>query len=157
MTKPTHRSEASEEAPSGTTLDRENAFVDVRFPVEPLLLKLGIVIADAGGQQAGQALEGASLLAVRLQISVRMAQFLLEGRPERPGSAFGLTVAQADRYAVAAGFLPWEVWASWLSSAPGELDLRSKRCRCRASERRPIGDECDRCGRRIVSSSRRAA
>lgn len=138
----------------------------VRFPVEPLLERLGVLGGVGGGQQEGQALEGAALLAARLDISHRMAQFLIEGRPERPhgGGAgsfvpavHGLTESQADRYAIAAGFMPWEVWPDWCSTAPGEEDLRSKRCRCRPENRMPVGDECDTCGRRISRARRKAA
>lgn len=129
----------------------------VRFPVQPLLERLGVLGVTDGGQQPGQSLQGSSLLAARLRISERMAQFLLEGRPDRPGSVDGLTVDQADRYAIAAGLMPWEVWPNWCATAPGEEDLRAKRCRCRVTERVPVGDECDRCGRRIVRASRRAA
>lgn len=126
----------------------------VRFPVEPLLERLGVLGGVGGGQQLGQALEGSSLLAARLGISERMARFLLEGRPERPESAQGLTEDQADRYAIAAGFMPWEIWADWCSTAPGEEDLRAKRCRCKPQDRVPIRDECDTCGRRIMTPSR---
>jgi hypothetical protein len=38
------------------------------------------------------------------------------------------------------------VWPDWWSEAPGEDDLRDRPCRCRPTDRQPIGDECDRCG-----------
>jgi hypothetical protein len=120
-----------------------------RFPLEPLLRAAGIEQihdGEEGGQQPDQRLAGLALLATRLEISHRMARYLLHGRPSRPSSMCGLTEWQADRYAVKLGLLPWEVWPDWCSEAPGEDDLRARPCRCRLEERQPVGDECDRCG-----------
>jgi hypothetical protein len=117
-----------------------------RFPLEPLLRAADISLAPHGGQQGGQPLEGDQLLALRLGISERMARYLLHGRPSRPSSLSGLTECQADRYAVKLGLLPWEVWPDWWLEAPGEEDLHARPCHCQRADRRPVGDECDRCG-----------
>lgn len=126
-------------------LDRPDDRLDdegttVRFPLEPLARRLGIRLIQAGGQQPGQLPEGLADLAGRTGMSHRTARRLHQ---------FGMTWLQADRYSVAAGLNPSTVWADWFLWAPGEEDLFDERCRCRPGWRRPKGDECDRCGRRI--------
>jgi hypothetical protein len=124
-----------------------------RFPLEPLLRAAGIPsVAEVhedgrhvnrSGKRVDQPLAGLAALAERLEVSLRMAQFLMSGGREHPA---GLSERQADRYAVKLGLLPWEVWPDWWSEAPGEEDLHARPCHCRRADRRPVGDECDRCG-----------
>lgn len=133
---------------AGPTLSLENAR---RFPLAPLALRMGVVLlvdGEEGGQQPGQALEGRSEIAARLCVSERTVRRWL-GPPDRWGHRPGLSWAQADRYAVAAGFMPWQVWPDWSEDGPGEEDLFDRRCRCRPEHRRPMGGECDRCGGRV--------
>lgn len=122
-----------------------------RFAVEPLMVKLGIdrlIDGDEGGQQAGQPLEAMALLAARLGVSMRTVRRWL-GPADRWGHRPGLSFGQADRYAVAVGLHPSQVWPDWWDDTPGECDLFDRGCRCRPGERVPAGRACDRCGGRI--------
>lgn len=155
------------------TLPPEKPREALRFPLEPLVARMGIVLladGEEGGQQNGQPLESVALIAERLGVSKRTVRRWLRGldwvawsgSSNPSGSSRGvhrggLSWAQADRYAIAAGFMPWQVWPDWEMAGPGEEDLFDHPCRCRLADRVPVAGECDRCGGHLPSSSAAAS
>lgn len=77
-----------------------------RYPIEPLAEALGVTLGRIGGYQPDAPTEGLAALARSIGASLSTAKRI---RKE------GLTDAQADRYAVAAGTLPELLWPDWYS------------------------------------------
>lgn len=80
---------------SGETMDRR------RFPLKHLADKLGIVVGAPGVNSADGHPIGHGALAERLGIHIRTVRYY---------SRDGIPEASADRLAVKAGYLPWEIW-----------------------------------------------
>jgi hypothetical protein len=128
-----------------------------RFPLEPLAERMGVLLladGEEGGQRAGQPLESHAVIAARLGVSERTVRRWL-GPSDRWRHRPGLSVRQADRYALMVGLMPWQVWSDWWDDVPGEEDLFDVPCRCRPSLRVPVGVECDRCGGRLELAGER--
>lgn len=88
-----------------------------RYPLEPLLTRLGIeIVPDGteGGDHTGDPPAGFTAAAITLGVTRRTVQRL---------ALSGLSDRQADHYAISLGFHPAHIWSEWWEHAPGELDL----------------------------------
>lgn len=75
------------------------------YPLEPLATAAGIRLGVIGGQQPGDPAEGMTALAIRLETSTSTLK-----RARRDG----LTLAQADTWAIRLGRMPQDIWgADW--------------------------------------------
>lgn len=77
----------------------------MRYPLEPLAAKLHIDLGQIGGHgHDDEALTGIALLAARVGVCHRTA---------KRARQHGLSIVQADHWAVAAGFHPVTIWPTW--------------------------------------------
>lgn len=121
------------------------------YPLEPLATAAGIRLGVIGGQQADGVPVGMTALADRLDVSVSTIKRLARA---------GLTDAQADRYAIALGHMPHQVWPDlWWQNSPESGGIWGAAARNEAKTACPRGHEYDRldaAGKRRCSICHRA-